>query len=62
MGPFDFLVLQRSCSSLSNVQKTQKKDGTQVRAQMLWDNNGDDDNDHGQEWMENHPIYNKVLN
>jgi len=30
-------------------------------AKMLWDDNGDDDNDHGEKWMENPLIYNKVL-
>ena len=30
-------------------------------AQEKRDDNGDDDNDHGEEWIENSPIYNKVL-
>lgn len=29
-------------------------------AQKKKDNNGDNDNDHGEEWMKNSPIYNKV--
>ena len=37
------------------------KDGTQVEAWMLEDGNGDDDSDHGEKWMENPLIYNKVL-
>lgn len=34
---------------------------TQMGDQKKRDDNGDDDNDHGEEWMENPHIYNKVL-
>ena len=28
----------------------------------MWEeDNGDDDSDHGEEWMENPPIYNKIF-
>ena len=30
-------------------------------AQMWWDDNRDDENDRGEEWMENPLIYNKLL-
>ncbi len=30
-------------------------------AQKKRDDNDDDDNDHDEEWMDNPPIYNKVL-
>ena len=33
---------------------------TQMGAQKKRDDNGDDDIDHGEEWMENPHIYNKV--
>lgn len=58
-GSFYVLVLQRSCSSLSKCRKTHKKDGTQVGAQILLGDNGDDDNDHGEELMENPLIITK---
>ena len=29
--------------------------------QVKRDNNGDNDNDHGEEWMQNPPIYKKIL-
>jgi len=32
-----------------------------MRAQKKRDDNGDDDNDHGEKLVENPPIYNKVL-
>lgn len=34
---------------------------TQVGAQIQEDGNGDDGNDHDEEWMKNTLIYNKVL-
>ena len=34
---------------------------TQMGIHVKRENNGDDDNDHGEEWMENPPIYNRVL-
>ena len=58
-GSFYVLVLQRYCSSLSKCRKTHKKDGTQVGDQILLGDNGDDDNDHGEELMENPLIITK---
>ena len=39
--------------SISNGKKKQKGAWTQVGAQMLWDDNVDDENSHGEEWIEN---------
>lgn len=47
--------------SLSICGKPKTVYRTQVGAQMQEDKNGDNDNDHGEEWMENLLIYNKVL-
>ena len=47
---------------LSQYVKTPKQKGiTQMGALMWSDNSGDDDGYHGEEWMENPLIYNKVL-
>jgi len=47
--------------SLSLCEKPKTMFRTQMGAQMKRHNNGDDDNDHDEEWMENPTIYNKVL-
>ena len=60
MGPLMSLCFN-DIFSLSMCAKTKIKERTQVGAQRCEDNNGDDDNDHGEEWMENPLIYNKVL-
>ena len=49
------------CFSHSKCRKTQKKDRTQMGAQMWEDDSGDDDSDHGEEWIEIPLIYSKVL-
>ena len=47
--------------SLSLCEKPKTMCRTQVGAQVKEDTNGEDDNDHGEEWMEYPPIFNKLL-
>lgn len=47
--------------SLLMCEKPRTMCRTQMGAQVKRDNNGENDNDHGEEWMEKPPIYNKVL-
>ena len=42
-------------------EKTKTMSRNQVGAQVQEDENGDDDNDNSEEWMEIPPIYNKLL-
>ena len=58
MGLFLVLVLQQ-CVSLFQFamgRNNQKSVWTQVGAQMIWDGNVDDENGHGEEWIEN-PLF-----
>ena len=60
MGPFWRCSLTM-CFSLSicgmqRVEKKTKNAWTQVGDQMIWDDNGDDENGHGEEWREN-PLF-----
>ena len=57
-GSFDALDAS-IIDSLSQCVKKPKQCG-----ELKWElkkKEGDDDNDHGEQWMENPPIYNKVL-
>ena len=60
MGPLMSLCFS-SLFSLSICKKPKKENGTQVGAQMWEDDNGDNDSDHGEKWIEKPLIYNKVL-
>ena len=56
-----FYVLDASViDSLSMCEKPKLMCITQVGVQVQEDDNGDDDNDHGEEWMKNPPLYSKV--
>ena len=62
-GSFWFPHASTICFSLSTCsgQKTNKITWIEVGAQMWRDNSGDDENAHGEEWMENPLIYHKLL-
>ena len=46
---------------LSQYLKKPNTMWTQMGAKKKRDDNGDDRNDHGEEWIKNPPIYNNVL-
>ena len=47
--------------SLTMSEKPKTMWRTQMGAQVKRYDNGDDDNNHSEEWMENPPIYKKAL-